>query len=57
METSLEGVLIVKKDSKVIAIGHNDLDRRAVVFYKVEQVEMGLDDFKEMLANLPVIKA
>jgi deoxycytidylate deaminase len=58
METNLEGCLIVRKDGKVVAIGHNDLDKRVVVFYSVEQRQMGLDEFKDLLSfNLPTIKA
>jgi hypothetical protein len=56
METSMEGVLIVKKDGKVMAIAHNDLDKRAVIFYQVENHEMGLEEFQTLLNNLPVIK-
>lgn len=57
IETTMEGVLIVRKDKKVVAIGHQDLDRKAAIFYNVEQQEMGLDEFKDMLTNLPTIKA
>jgi hypothetical protein len=56
METSMEGVLIVRKDGKVVAIGHNDLDKRTAVFYNVEARDMGLEEFQTLLSNLPVIK-
>ena len=55
MESTLEGCLIVRKDGNVIAIGHNDMTRRATIFYSVAGKEMGLEEFKELLteANLP----
>ena len=45
----MEGVLIVRKDGRVAAIAHNDLDKRNVVFYDVQNREMGLDEFKDLL--------
>ena len=53
METNMEGVLIVRKEGRVVAIAHNDLDKRAVIFYSVENKEMGLDEFQTLL-GLPV---
>lgn len=49
METNTEGVLIVRKEGKVVAVGHNDLEKRSVVFYKVE--ECSLEDYQELLKD------
>lgn len=56
METTQEGVLIVRKAGKVVAIGHNDLDKRAVVFYNVEGKEMGLEEFQDLLKFITIIQ-
>lgn len=56
MESNLEGCLIVRKEGKVVAIGHNDLDKRVVVFYQVENQTMGLEEFQTLLDNTIVVK-
>ena len=48
MESNLESCLIVRREGKIVAIGHNDLDKRAVVFYKTTNQEMSLEDFAEL---------
>ena len=50
IETTMEGVLIVRKNQKVVAVGHNDLDKKAIIFYAVENKDMGLEEFQELLA-------
>ena len=42
----MEGLVVVRKEGKVVVLGHNDLEKRAVVFYKVE--ECGLEDYQEL---------
>ena len=56
MANELEGVLTIKdKDNTLVAIVHNDLKRRAQVFYKVK--ECGAEDIKDLLETLTDEKA
>lgn len=49
MENSFESVLIIRKEGKVVGIAHNDLDKKVMIIYAVEDREMGLEEIKELL--------
>jgi len=47
--TSLEGVLAIKRNGTLTAIIYNDVKRRAQVIYSVK--EMGVDEIQELFRN------
>lgn len=52
IEIILEGVLKVTKDGEVIAIVHNDMQKRSQIFYACK--EMGAEDIKQLLETLSI---
>ncbi len=52
IEIITEGVLKVVKDGEVIAIVHNDMQKRSQVFYACK--EMGVEDIKQLLELIAI---